>query len=517
MRVLVVDDEPKIRRGLAALIPQVDPDWRVCGEAKNGLEALDIVKKELPDLVITDIRMPHMNGLDLLSMLREYPVQVVILSGYGYFEYARTAIQFGAYDFLLKPVKPDEVKDVLARLKADRQARPHPTHSAVVQPNYGKLWEDWLTGQPDGDRYVDRLKNLLPPEADGFHLAVIEIDRFDELIKEDAWGDRQLVYFAVRNIVQEILAESSACAGQFLYAAGPRLHYLMTGGPPPRALIERMAREVRQCAKWSVSIAVSDGTDAFAALPDLYRNAMEALLGKWIFGPGTVRFYDDCPGEEALPGYPVELDEQMLTMIRTVNPEKAQDVLERFVETIRAAQMPFRLFRQYCLQLLSSVLRFVELHNLTASVFGQLPATNDLFHRIFSAEEYKAYMARIVTACIRSLELKEAHRRNRLLDKALAFMHENYHADLSLDDVAGHVGMGSSYFSTYFKQETGQSFVEYLTALRLDKAKQLMADPGLRLYEIAGLVGYNDVKYFSRVFKKVTGVTPAEYRQFFFS
>ena len=100
LKAMIVDDEPRIRRGLKALIPQLDGDWTVCGEAKNGREALEMVKRELPDLVITDIRMPYMNGLDLLSALREYPVQVVILSGYGYFEYARTAIKFGAYDFL---------------------------------------------------------------------------------------------------------------------------------------------------------------------------------------------------------------------------------------------------------------------------------------------------------------------------------------------------------------------------------------------------------------------------------
>jgi len=516
LKALVVDDEPKIRRGLSALIPKLDPDWAVVGEAKNGIEALDIVKKELPDLVITDIRMPHMNGLDLLSVLKEYPVQVVILSGYGYFEYARTAVKFGACDFLLKPVKPDEVREVLARLKADAKAKRMQPQMSAPQPNYGNLWRDWLTDRTAEAHHIDRLRRLLPDGTADFHLAVMEIEQFDHLIREDHWGDRQLVYFTVRNIAQEILGGEGGFVPLFLFAAGARLHYLFAGGLPDPALFGRIVAEVRKCAKLSLTIAVSDGTDDFGRLPVLYEHALEALLGKWIFGPGTVRLYEPIPDGEAMKGYPVDLEERLLDSIRAMNPEQALDALNRFVDTMLAAQVPFRLFRQYGLQLLSSVLRFVQLHNLTAAVFAELPATSDLFHRDFSAEEYRSYMARFAAACVCSLERSLQHRRNRLLDKALAYIHDHYHIDISLDDVAGHVGMGSSYFSTYFKQETGQTFVEYLTAYRLEKAKQLMRDPNLRLYEIAGQVGYNDVKYFSRVFKKATGATPAEYRQFFF-
>lgn len=122
-KALIVDDEPKVRSGLTKLIPALDAEWTVVGQAKNGNEALELVRRDMPDLVITDIRMPNMNGLDLLNVLREYPVQVVILSGYGYFEYAKTAIRFGAFDYLLKPLKPDEVRDLLGRLKKKSASR----------------------------------------------------------------------------------------------------------------------------------------------------------------------------------------------------------------------------------------------------------------------------------------------------------------------------------------------------------------------------------------------------------
>lgn len=517
LKVLVVDDEPRIRRGLGALIPQLDPDWMVSGEAKNGLEALEWVKQELPDLVITDIRMPYMNGLDLLSTLREYPVQVVILSGYGYFEYAKTAIKFGAYDFLLKPVKPHEIQDVLARLKADKQSKLLQFQPSNINPNYSKVWREWLTDHEELAYYSTRLQEQLPVDVSSYRMLAIEIDSFDDLISEKKWGDRQLVYFAVRNIVQEILIGHNQMRSVFLFNSSSRMIYLLLNVDPDRALLEKMISEVKSWVRISISTALSDRTEHFKDLPALYEHAQEAIQRKWIFGEGTVHFYEE-ELEEGLKllGYPSDLDEQVIQAIRLLNREHAMEKLNQFLEKISTPYVPVRLFRQFSLQLLSSVLRFVHMSNLTEMVFEELPATPDLFNREFSVEAYKTYMDQLISTCARVLERNTSNKRNRLLDKAMAYIHKNYHLDLSLDDVAGSIRMGSSYFSTYFKQETGSTFIEYLTALRLEKAKQLMSNADLKLYEIAVQVGYQDVKYFSRVFKKVTGVPPVEYRQFFY-
>lgn len=518
LKAMIVDDEPRIRRGLKALIPQLDGDWTVCGEAKNGREALEMVKRELPDLVITDIRMPHMNGLDLLSALREYPVQVVILSGYGYFEYARTAIKFGAYDFLLKPVKPHDIKELLQRFKRERQSQQYEVRSSTDRLHYDKLWKEWLGSGEDSHSYEQRLRDLLPADVTSYYVMVIEIDHFDELIAENEWGDRQLVYFAVRNITYEILAKKVGWQSLYLFTAMNQIYCLLIDAEPERELLQQLKDEVRKWVRISISIAVSSRTTQFEALPELYEQARETMLNKWIYGDGTISLYTESQRllEDEQGQYPNHLDRAMIQSMIGSQRQRASELLEEFVATIRGLKVPFATFRAYGLQLLSSVLSVVYERKLTTAVLKQISRPHELFNRDFTVHEYTDYMQQLLSACISALEEQKQHKRNKTLDRALTYIHNHYNQDISLDDVASYIQMGSSYFSYYFKQETGTTFVEYVTAQRLEKAKQLMMDGNLKIYEIAEMVGYQDVKYFSRVFKKAIGVTPAEYRQFFY-
>jgi len=515
-RALIVDDEPKVRRGLSALIPKLDPEWEVVGTAANGEEALQFVKKQLPDLVITDIRMPKMNGLDLLSELKEYPLQVVILSGYGYFEYARTAIQFGAFDFLLKPLKPDAIRDVLRRLSAQMKPVERETPTGVPEQKYSKLWKEWMLSPEDEPGHETKLLPLLPPGAGSMRIAAIEIDAYDKVISEDQWGDRQLVAFAVRNVLHELLSARAADRFRYLFQNGSQLYYLLANAGCGRDFWEEAIRTIARSVKISVSVGLSGESSEFAELPKLLAHARESLENKWIYGEGKVSDYRDFHLEDLVRiGYPEALEEKVGWAVRSGDAAAASQGLEEFVRALREAEVPFRLFQRYCLQLLTSVLRIAYEQKVSDLVFGRMTRPADLFGRDFTAFGFLAFMKEFAEESVRALEWSRSQKQSKTLDKALAFIRANYARDISLDDVAGHVGMSSSYFSTYFKQETETSFVEYLTRLRMDAAKKLMKDTDLRLYEIAAMVGYQDVKYFSRLFKKTMNATPGEYRQFF--
>ncbi|WP_169082479.1 response regulator [Paenibacillus sp. PL91] len=517
-KVIVVDDEPRVRRGLQSLIPQLEPDWTVAGSASNGIEAIELVRKEMPDLVITDIRMPLMNGLDLLSALKEYPVHVVILSGYGYFEYAQTAVKFGAFDYLLKPVKPAEIKSVLLRVKAHKQVQ-GPVATILPSPvNYSKWWKEWLSSEAgEAQEYMEKLRQQLPKQVSSYQLVALEIDRYDDLIMDDQWGDRQLVLFAVRNVVHEMLPELGAESSTFLFANGPQLYYLITDGLCTLEQSKRLMEEVRKWVKISISIGVSAMLDDFSELPTGFRQAKEALQNKWIYGDGIVSAYEDVTllNRRDL-GYPTEIDEAIVRSVRSGEREKALDGVAVFVGRIKEDSIPFRQFRRFCLQLLSSVFRVVYEHKLNELILKQINQPQDLFHRDFTAEEFVGFLSELISRVIESMEWNIHQKQNRTVEKVVDFIRKNYAKDISLDDVAVHAQMSSNYLSTFFKQETGETFIEHLTRLRVDKAKTLMMNAQLRLYEIAQMVGYQDVKYFSRLFKRAVGVTPAEYRQFFY-
>jgi two-component system response regulator YesN len=516
-KVIVVDDEPKVRRGLTQLIPKLDNEWAVVGEAKNGHEALEAVKLEMPDLVITDIRMPHMNGLDLLSNLKEYPVHVVILSGYGYFEYAQTAVKYGAFDFLLKPLKPADIQDVLHRVKAQRQSAPAGAESGTNLSNYSKLWKDWMLGLQDEKEPPEKLGGQLPAGYSSLRVIVLEVDRMDELITEDQWGDRQLVLFAVRNIVQDVAKANPEAGAQFLFGSGAQLVFLAVDEADARSLAKQCIEEVRRWIKISISAGISDETDTYLQLPELLQHARLALQNKWIYGCGTVSDYDDLKMEDIVEvGYPMELDAKLAMAIRSGQLDAASAALGQFVEAVLQRNASFRLFRRFCLQLVSSVIRVTYEQKVYDLVLKHLTGPFDLFDKDFSLEQYVQFMSRLIESCVASLEWNRAQRHNRTIEKATAFIQAHYAEDISLEDTARHVQMNATYFSSYFKLETGSSFVEYVTQFRMEKAKSLMMEPQLRLYEIAQMVGYQEVKYFSRLFKKKMGVTPAEYRQFFF-
>lgn len=516
-RAIIVDDEPRVRRGLTSLIPKLDPEWTVVGEAKNGLEALDLVRKEMPDLVITDIRMPRMNGLDLLSALKEYPVHVVILSGYGFFEYAQTAIKFGAFDYLLKPVKPPEIQSLLQRLKERQRVGESSAEPARHPLNFSKWWKDWLLEAEEAAAYAGKLKSLLPEDAGELQVMAVEIDRYEELIGEEQWGDKQLVAFAVRNVIQDLMAEKRETRLLPLFAHGSRLVYLLCGQTFGPEAASRLVGEVRRWVKISISIGLSGRTREFGELPILYRQAMEALRDKWIRGEGIVSRHEDSAGfaKEAL-GYPVELDDAICRDVRAGDREKALEGLERFLRQLKREELSYPVFQRFALQLLSSVYRIVYENRIDDGAFKEMSRPRDLFRREFALDEYKAFMTEWIGAVVDSLEEKRKMRNNRTIEKAVEFIRAHYSKDISLEEVAQHAGMSGSYFSTFFKQETGDNFIDYLTRLRIDKAKSLMTDAELRLYEISQLVGYQDVKYFSRLFKRHVGATPAEYRQFFY-
>jgi len=516
-KVLIVDDEPRVRRGLTNLIPKLDSEWTVIGEAKHGYEGLEAVKKELPDLVITDIRMPHMNGLDLLSHLKEYPVHVVILSGYGYFEYAQTAVKYGAFDYLLKPLKPEDIQSVLQRVKTARQMTPSSTQTEAGGPNYSKIWKDWLLGLQEDKEPPKMLSPLFPADTAAFRIMVLEVDLIDELIREDQWGDRQLVLFAVRNIILDVMGMREQAGAHFLFVHGAQLFFLTMRQADIRQLAKACIEEVLKWLKISISIGISDETACFTELPEILQHARLALQNKWIYGCGTVSDYDDLKLEDIIDvGYPDSLETELIKALRTGQHQAAAFKLEQFVHTVKQKNVSFRLFRRFCLQLVSSVIRLTYELKIYDLVLEHLDRPIDLFDRNFTLEEYVDFMRSLMESCILSAEWNRTQKQNRTIEKAIAYMQTNYAQDISLEDAAKSVQMNPSYFSSYFKLETGSSFVEYLTGLRMEKAKTLMMDAQLRLYEIAQMVGYQEVKYFSRLFKKKMGVTPVEYRQFFF-
>lgn len=519
-RAIVIDDEPKVTRGLTKLIPQLDSDWTVVGQARNGFEGIQLVEREMPDLVITDIRMPRMNGLDMLISLGNYPIYIVILSGYGYFEYAQTAIKFGAFDFLLKPMKSEQILDVLTRIKEIKKIKTQQAHEPVLIEDYSMEWKEWLLDSPLTQTVPAKLGELILLDEKPVRIFLVEIDSLDELVTEDQWGDRKLVKFAVRNVLKDIMDSVTNTECTFIFQDGAQLLYLFKGDCSEK-YVKRCASQmidlVNQYIKLSISIGISNVFDHINNIPAFYRQAGEAIQNKWIQGLGSVCVYSELQMDDILSvGYPLYKEESIVIAIRHCQAAEAANHLKEFIALITSDPMTYRLFRRSYLQLSAAVIRVLYEYKIYDLVLKELPNIYDLLEENSSIEYMHSIMRELIHASIEAIGWTKMRKNRHISENAIQYIHDHYMKDISLDEVAGKVNMSSNYFSTFFKQEEGITFVEYLTRLRIDKAKTMMSNDQLRLYEISEMVGYQDVKYFSRVFKRNVGVTPVEYRSFFF-
>ncbi len=416
-QALVVDDEKEIREGLAAW------DWgalpvKVVGSCAHGLEALRFLASTPVDFLLTDIRMPFMDGIELMEVVsHRYPfIRTIVLSGYSEFEYARRAMQLGAADYLLKPVSSQDMAATVGRLIARMDAEKQLEHRRAV---------------------LERRARQLAPELrraflDALFGAAIPAEELEQ-----------------GGVASEVLLDGNAFA-----AAIVRMD-----GPAPQ----------------------SQDMDALAF-------SLDSILE---------RSWD----ERGLGYHQARRDAVQAVLLSKDGADS-----ERF-ERLQAHLLKYR-----------------SLFRATFSiVVGPTVPSPSLLHRSLAAARQRADAApaSAVTRCpAESLDsgapraaagAAPARLDSALLRKAKQFMQENYTRTITLKDVADHVYVSPGYLSALFKAND-ETFLKALTALRVDRARELLADPSLKIYEIVGMVGYSDAAYFTEVFKRQTGITPIEYR-----
>jgi two-component system response regulator YesN len=396
-KVLIADDEPKIRRGLRATVERLRPDMKVVAEAEDGVTALALVEREKPDILMIDIRMPFLNGLELIDRINQVhrDCVIIVVSGHDEFEYAKRALQLRVFEYVLKPVPTEMLASVLERAEAElagsrRQNKYIEWAHEELDRNMPLLREqflrEWVKGQLSNSEIEERTAFLGIEMPAIFSMAVIHVvERFLAMdpAKEK---QRRLLLFAVRMVVEEAFQ-------RFL----------------PLSVFQDEHDNIVAIA------ACAGGPDWIEAVSRIESDASRSLS-------------------------------QALILAQKPIPEGAEGIPDTY-------------------------------EALTAEVARK--------------SSYRTFVV-----------------------LAQKFIDANYgQAELSLEEVASAVGISPGYLSRLLKQETGLSFIEYITRVRITNAIQLMNDPAMKIYEVAEAVGYQSQHYFSRAFKKVFGRPPVEYRK----
>ncbi|MBO7746818.1 response regulator [Paenibacillus sp. MWE-103] len=542
-KLLIVDDEPTVRAGLRAYIDWSSFGIEVMDEADDGDAALEIVGRETPDLVLTDVRMPNLDGIALSREIsaRHPGTKIVFVSGHDDADYLKSALKVSAVDYIFKPVNLEElsavIRRVVAELDAERAERRRKEELEVKLKEGMPLLREKLLlslvegGAPKqglGER-LDFLGLRLPADAP-YWVAVLSVDDMAGVLASRTETDRQLLWYAVLNIAQELIDRHLAGyaferrAGEFvgILRAEPADEYASDAAEALFAFAGDVRGNLERWLKIGVTIGISERVTSPYALAQAYGQAREAADHKWYLGKNRIITMDSLRGPETeAGGYersgPADR-EGLIPALKAADPDKLRAGLDRiFADLARRRRDGLKYGRNVCLQIALAVDQLLLELNVPAGGSDADAPASGLWEALFEQETLgdlrRLLESRLLDACGRIREKRTGKTAN-VVERVRAIIDRGYaNGGLTVAEIGREVYLTPTYVSLLFKQETGQTVNEYLTQVRVEKAKELLRDPQYKFYDICHAIGYTDPSYFTKLFKKATGVTPSAYRE----
>lgn len=522
-KVVLVDDEELIIEGMKQLINWKELECEVAGAAYDGDEALDIINEVEPDILITDIRMPAMDGLTMIDYVKErFPnLIIMIMSGYSDFEYAHQALEKGAACYMLKPVSEKELSERIGQSVKRLKEREHQREEKeAITVRLYKLKREarisFLCGLLNEVSFEDYILEMwrgmeLCTYANRVRVAVLDTDF--PLKGPEA----SIIKFAVDNIVEEICREQGYCESVssgdertviFIMESSEYSEKHMFG------ILKQIIETVQNISKVSVSIGVSKSVAFPSQIQDAYQDALNAL---------KKRFYESKPCElyegqiEMGKSFAVqelrETENLLLDTVEKGEKKNAMVVLGRMFHNMLQSNM---LPQEYVYNQLKRILigyqdiLFKAKHTeYIGEDMGEF--WSDYMYRFKLGDALKEWMAGVTERIIECLN-KAPNEEMELIERIKYYISKNYRT-ATRQSVADYFFLNPSYLSQLFKAETGEVFTDYVNKIRMEEAKRMLIQTDYKIQYIADMVGYASSQHFNRTFKKYTGMQPAEYKK----
>ena len=528
--VLLVDDEEDVIRIIMKKLDWESMGLVIIGHAANGVEALEMAEELSPDIVMTDIKMPYMDGLTLCKKLKELSrtIRVIIFSGFDEFEYAKEAIKMEAAEYLLKPVNAVELKEVFERVKNDLdreldekrntdKLRAYYMESLPVlqESFYMALLEGRIAPEQIG-RYMDSYQVQLQgpyyvvavlhisqqsleeeSRMDPF-LQAVSVRKFAEEQVEDRWRSRVVIYLG------DIIMISQ------MHSREEMLEYTNE--------MDRLCRMAKKVCNARITAGIGYLCDNLEQLPLSYQGAKQAVSYRVLYGNTRA-----ISISEVEPAEHVELNwedvystyiQQIMKKVRVGEQDGLEKAISQFTEWLSGEQISMQKYRIVMMELVAELFRFTASHNLNPeNVFG---GNVDVYSQVLqmeSAEVLDRWLRRVCTNLQNAVMNERQDSTKFFVKNAEEYVKEHFaDQDLGVDEVCRKLNVSAAYFSTIFKKETGKTFVRYLTDYRMEKAVNMLMTGNEKTYVIAEKVGYTEPNYFSYVFKKQFGMSPSKYK-----
>jgi two-component system response regulator YesN len=521
LKVLLVDDELIIREGMATGIDWESIGFKVAGQAEDGEIALAIIEKVKPDLVITDIKMPFVDGLQLVEFLKEkYPqVFTIIISGHDEFQYAQRAVKLGAYDYLLKPLDLEYLNQLLKKIKVEIELE-RELHNDSVEFNNIKIFNKIWASTKLSERNIQHLENYWGKTIQQavFSAAVLSFDLTYSIAEDLKDSNTTLLDYLIQESISNVYPDMKKKmilldSGKYgMVLSGTSFEELKVMSKTFYGVIRRICNEEMG---HSVFIAVSGMHKGFVGLGLAVGEAEKACNLRYISGSHDILFYNDIKKNDTDEKAYYDIS-SMVTAIKLGEKTQLEQELDKLLKaSVKRRGMAHEFISFVSAALFSEAVKIVQEYGGRIESVYPDPLTG--FKNVSSMKTIDSAICKLREYLIELLiylsDLKKDGFDNQII-KARDYISVEYNNKrLSLQDVADHVHMNLCYLSVLFKKQTGQSYIEYLTRIRMDKASDLLANSKYRSYEVADMVGYENATYFSTAFKKLLGLSPLEYRK----
>ncbi|MDF2921872.1 MAG: two component transcriptional regulator, AraC family [Paenibacillaceae bacterium] len=537
MRVLLVDDERIIREKIAGKMDWPSLRLDFAGSAENGLEALEMLRRDYADILITDIHMPLMNGIQLAEEARRlYPhIKIVFLSGYEEFRFAKRAMELSVMKYVLKPFTKRELEEAILQARDEAEAmrqeeRRLQAAMSILETSFPLLRERylnlWVSGRMAAGDVPAKLQMLqLPLDGERYCVLIIEPDQPEESLfggkMEPAVG-KGLLSVLIEREVERYVSDSSK--GVSFHSEHDQIVVILQHAEEHAAdetvfdSIDQLRQRILEACRVTVSIGVGGVKSGYAGVPESYKEAREAIEYRFLIGRNAVIPVDliHLHPSQVWSGFPDEYPDRIIAAIRSGAVAELKQSLNAFFERLRQARglsiTDMRLYVTECTariitQSLQTALRLKDMYGKDYNPYEAIAQYKTM-------DEAEQGLMTLLSDISRYILDSRGGRKNKLIEIAAAFIHEHYQMEnISINVLSAELQVHPTYFSRLFRQETGSTFTEYLMKVRMEKAKEYLSGTALRVSEVAFAVGVKDPFYFSTLFKKHTGMNPTEFRE----
>lgn len=533
-KIMLVDDEEEVRVSIQKKIDWDALGFEVVGDAENGEDGLEKAEILNPDVVLTDIRMPYMDGLTMAMKLKALnpAIRIIIFSGFDDFEYAKQAISLNVIEYILKPVNVEELTEILSRVKHTLDEEIELRRNVdLLRKNYAKslpiLREQLLSRLVRGqlsEREVQNTNwNLYELELTQTEQLSVAVLQFQVEKKDAAFSsfqnDWDLIPISVQNIAEERLENWGKCypfwySGYFLILAS------ISETQTVESFLQCLNEICKLCSHYlhlTVTVGVGQPVEHLRSLRESYTQAKIALVYQSDIGLGQAIYISDVE-PESLKIHRLRLTDtvetEMVTALKVGHPENIAKIVEQLLSPMENMAMPMQQYQVYLMSIMNVLVDLIFQYELDQG--EALLGETDYYEKLMSflnLEELRVWMIKVFQKISLGIQNKRESNTKAIIREAEDYVKKNYmKPDLSVEMISRDLHISPSYFSTLFKKEKGQSYVAYLTEVRLKKAAELLMETDEKTYIIAAKVGYSETNYFSYVFKKKYGISPTKYR-----